>query len=242
MYKLSVALLPAIALLITIYRMDKIEKEPLPMVLKLLALGCACALPSVLLERLGGLLLAGIREPVSHRLLEAVLVVALAEEGCKLAVLCLTWRSHHFNYQYDAIVYAVCVSLGFAALENLLYVMQHSLATGIFRAFTTIPGHCFFGVYMGHYYGRAKRAHYLHTGETAANLVCALLLPLLLHGCYDFCCFMHDAPIFVAIFYIFLAVFYVSSIGCLWRASREDRPVAWNRQPNSVTKEPNPYD
>lgn len=229
MYQLSVALLPAVALLVIIYRMDKIEKEPIALLLKLLGLGCLCALPSVPLEWLGAQLIAGIREPVPQRILEAVLVVALAEEGCKFAALCTTWRSRHFNYQYDAIVYAVCISLGFAALENLLYVMQYGLSTGLFRAFTTVPGHCFFGVYMGHYYGRAKRARYLHTGETPGNLVCALLLPLLLHGCYNFCCYMHDIPIFVVIFYVFLVIFFLSSIGCLRRAAREDRPVAWNR-------------
>ena len=226
---LSVALLPAAVLLAYIYHKDTIEKEPWKLLLKLFLAGALCAIPAALLEEFGVCLISGVKEQWLYRGLEAFLVVAVAEEWCKFAFLCTTWRSDAFDYRYDAIVYAVCVSLGFAALENILYVFEYGFATGLFRAFTSVPGHCFFGVYMGHYYGRAKRARYLHSGEAPANLVCALLLPLLLHGCYDFCCFMHDNPIFVVVFYVFLAVFFISSIGCLWRAAREDRPVAWNR-------------
>ena len=88
-----------------------------------------------------------------HQLLENFIGIALVEEGLKLWVLLrLTKNNREFNSIFDGIVYAVFVSLGFAAFENVLYVLQYGFSNALMRAVTSVPGHTFFGVMMGYYY------------------------------------------------------------------------------------------
>ncbi len=222
---LSLALLPAAVLLAYIYYKDTIEKEPWKLLIKLFLAGALCAVPAALLEELGAHLISGVKNEWMYNGLYAFLVVAVAEEGCKFAFLCATWRSESFDYRYDAMVYAVCVSLGFAALENILYVFRYGFATGLFRAFTSVPGHCFFGVFMGHWFGRAKYARFYGLPNMGGMLALSAIVPILLHGFYDYCCFMSDRFVFVLMFYVFLAVFFCAAIRCVRKASHCDVQV-----------------
>ena len=157
-----IALLPAAALAVYIYRKDAIEQEPLRLLLKLAGFGALSCVPAALAELvLSNLIkLAGI--PLDSYLgsfLEAFFVAALCEELVKFFFLNRqTWKHPAFDYQFDAIVYAVTLSLGFAALENVEYVLQYGLGTGLLRAVTSVPGHAIFGVFMGYFYGYAKIA------------------------------------------------------------------------------------
>ena len=227
---LSLALLPAAALLAYIYHLDTIEKEPWKLLAKLFSAGCLCALPAAMLESFGLFLISSVNNSTLHAALEAFCVVAVAEEGCKFAFLCTTWKHDAFDYRYDAIVYAVCVSLGFAALENILYVFQYGFATGVFRAFTSVPGHCFFGVFMGHWFGRAKYARFYGLPNAGGMLALSAVMPILLHGFYDFCCFMSGHLVFVLAFYGFLAIFFYAAIRCVRKASQCDVPVGWKNK------------
>ncbi len=222
---LSLALLPAAVLLTYVYRMDTIEKEPWRLLAKLFGFGCLCAIPASVLEWLGGTLLASVANGRLRTILDAFVVVAVAEEGCKFLFLCTTWNHPAFDYRYDAIVYAVCVSLGFAALENVLYVSRYGFATGVMRAFTSVPGHCFFGVYMGYWFGSAKYARFYGLPHFRKRLALSLLVPTLLHGFYDFCCFMSGKVLYVLLFYVFLAVFFCEALRCIRKASACDVPV-----------------
>ena len=77
-------------------------------------------------------------------------IVAIAEESSKYFFLKKrTWNNPEFNCQYDGVVYAVFVSLGFALWENINYVLSYGFSTAIVRAITAIPGHACFGVFMG---------------------------------------------------------------------------------------------
>ena len=75
---------------------------------------------------------------------------AIPEEIAKLFILWLVLRNNKFfDEKMDGIVYAVCVSLGFAALENIMYLFLHSesfITVGISRAFFAVPGHFCFGI------------------------------------------------------------------------------------------------
>ena len=223
---LSLALLPAAALLFYIYRMDTIEKEPTKLLIRLFLFGCLCAIPASILEGIGEQLLGGVSSTLVYLLVDAFIVVAVAEEGCKFAFLCTAWKNPAFDYRFDAIVYAVCVSLGFAALENVMYVVQYGMGTAIIRAFTSVPGHCFFGVYMGYWFGKAKHASFYGLPGKRTYLALSFLVPTLLHGFYDFCCFMSGNGLFVAIFYAFLIVFFIAAVRCVKKASAEDVPIA----------------
>ena len=156
---LLAALLPALFLMRYIYRKDTIEKEPKGMFVGLVFLGVAAALVAVVLETLGTNLLSRYLQEgkPAHTIVMAFLVIAVAEEGAKfLFMLWRTWRDPNFNYRFDGIVYAVFISLGFAAFENICFVMGYGLTTSIARALLAIPAHMGFAVFMGYFYGRAK--------------------------------------------------------------------------------------
>ena len=119
-----IALLPAVVLVVYICRKDRTDKEPPALLAKLLGFGALSCLPAIVVE----LVLSAIIERLNVRnvylgyFLEAFVVAGLTEETCKFLFLRTTWRSPAFDFQFDAIVYAVMVALGFAAFEN---VMMH---------------------------------------------------------------------------------------------------------------------
>ncbi|MBO4799714.1 MAG: PrsW family intramembrane metalloprotease [Lachnospiraceae bacterium] len=184
------AVLPGLFLIYRVYRMDKVEKEPLSLLLLVTILGMISVFPAGVIEDLLGNVLAMIVSPSSliYVIIENFLVVALIEEVVKFFVLerC-TWDNPAFDYEFDGIVYAICSGMGFAIAENIMYVFQYGFETGIVRALTAIPAHAIFAIFMGHYYGSAKTA--LYFGDTflyKKNRKFALLVPMLLHGVYDF--------------------------------------------------------
>ena len=109
-------------------------------------------------------------------------------------------------------MYAVFVALGFALWENISYVLMYGLGTAAVRAVTAVPGHACFGVFMGAFYGLAKR--YDNFGDEYRSRRCrrlAVLVPVLLHGAYDFIAtYEYDgyAWIFVAFVVLLFAAAY----------------------------------
>lgn len=205
------AILPAIYLMRYIYQMDKVEKEPLPVLLQLAWYGVLAAL----LAMVGEEIFEDILLPQFHITNAAVLsavtatFVGLIEEGCKFILLRRrTWEESQFNFRYDGIVYAVFVSLGFAAFENILYVFRYGLEVAPARALLAVPAHFGFSVVMGMFYGRAKVCH-VHGDEVGmdANLWISYLLAVVLHAFYDATA-MIETPLSVVIFLIFVAVMY----------------------------------
>ena len=103
---LAAAVLPALFLMRYIYRMDRIEKEPLGLLILLAGAGALSCFPAAILESIAGSVLEGIFDPESelYIIIEAFLVVALAEEGCKFICLRLfTWRNSEFDCNFDGI-------------------------------------------------------------------------------------------------------------------------------------------
>ena len=185
------AVAPAIALLLYIYKLDKLEKEPVPMIIKLVGLGIVSTFLAVLTERLGFFILERLfydTESLLCRILMYFIVVGLSEEGFKYLVLKFTtWKNAEFNCKFDGVVYAVAVSLGFALWENIQYVAAYGVSTALIRAVTAIPGHACFGVIMGGWYGLAKRKQ-MQNWDSASRLarVLAVIVPTVVHGAYDF--------------------------------------------------------
>lgn len=186
----ALALIPAIALLVYIYCKDKKDKEPMGLLVKCFLMGVISIIPSIILELiLENVLLDGIVQEGS--LLSAIImgfvVAGMTEELFKFLMLRkITWNRKEFNYMFDGIVYAVFVSLGFAALENVFYVLSGGTSTAIARMFTAIPGHTTFGVYMGYFYSLAKMAEVEDDlSGYRKNIKKALLIPMIIHGLYD---------------------------------------------------------
>ncbi len=202
-----VALIPPIFLMVQTYRNDKVEREPLSLIGKTILYGAIAVIPILIVE----LVLEGVFSAVLDdksmlfKVLDNFLGVAIVEEGFKLmACKKAVWKNKEFNYTFDGIVYAVAASLGFAAVENIMYVFQYGLGTGILRAVTSIPGHTIFGVYMGVYLGLAKYAKYQGSKlQEKRNHILALFVPTVIHGFYDFA-LSADNSAFVAVFLVFL--------------------------------------
>jgi RsiW-degrading membrane proteinase PrsW (M82 family) len=179
---LLASLAPVFVILFYIYFRDKYEKEPLGLLIKSLLLGVVITAPVVYVERQ---LMLAVQETgkVASAAYHAFIVAGTTEELFKFAVLfLLIWPSRSFNEQFDGIVYAVFVSLGFAGVENVLYVMDGGMQTALIRGLTAVPAHAIFGVTMGYYLGIARMRKKLR----GPYLGRALLVPILLHGIYDF--------------------------------------------------------
>ncbi|RLD59878.1 MAG: PrsW family intramembrane metalloprotease [Bacteroidetes bacterium] len=179
---LIIALAPILIILVYVYVRDKYEKEPIGLLIKTLVVGAFTVIPIIFVEKAlqaRGASLTG----YSSVAYTAFVVAAFSEEVFKfIALYFLIWKRKEFNEKFDGIVYAVFISLGFAAVENVMYVFQYGHATGIARALTAVPGHALFGVAMGYYFGMAK----LSPKNKTKNFLLALIVPIGLHGLYDF--------------------------------------------------------
>lgn len=222
------AVLPAVFLMRYVYRQDRIEREPMGLLVSLIGKGILAALAAIVLEMLGQSILNACMEPDHPRYVFflAFVVVAAAEEGAKLFFLYRrTWQDPNFNYRFDAILYAVFVSLGFAAFENVKYVFSYGLSVALPRAILAVPGHMGFAVFMGIFYGRAKRcADWGRRLGCKGNLALSFLFPVALHGVYDSCCMMGTNRS-TLVFVIFVAVMYLLVYWLIRRESRTDAPV-----------------
>ena len=176
------------------------------------------AVKKLLLTRAAGAALG--RSTVWYLLLDNFVIVACSEELAKLLPVRLAaWDHPAFDYRFDAVVYSVSSALGFAAVENILYVMQSDLRTAVSRAILSVPGHFFFAVSMGLLLSRAKQAECC--GQLRRRRMLALAVPTLLHGLWDFLLAAGSRWAVIA-FYAFVAAFFITADVCLRRASRTD--------------------
>ena len=139
---IAAAAIPAIFLLVHVYRADKLEKEPAPLLISLVLYGIAATFIALILERLGSAILGQFfpEDSVPYNVIMYFGVVAFSEEGAKYFLLKRrTWNSAAFNCQFDGVVYAVFVALGFALWENISYVLMYGLSTALVRAVTAVP-------------------------------------------------------------------------------------------------------
>jgi RsiW-degrading membrane proteinase PrsW (M82 family) len=192
MHLLLLAIAPATIIILYIYFKDKFEKEPIPFLLKNFLLGAtASVLITVILGGFAARLL-NVTEAnnIFQQFIKAFVVVALVEEFSKyIIVKYYAQRNKEFNEPFDGIVYTVMVSMGFATLENVLYVFQHGVSTGILRAFTAVPAHATFAILMGYFIGKAK----FSKNRIVLNLT-GLFFATLFHGAYDFFLFINFIP------------------------------------------------
>ena len=191
------ALAPAFAIALYIYWKDTHEKEPVGVLVMCFIFGVLICFPA-------GFWNSGVFEIFGFDLDQednsmlisffmAFFVVGLGEETLKyLVVVLYAFRKPCFNEPFDGIVYAVMVSLGFAAFENIFYVMEGGLSVAVLRMFTAVPMHAAFAVIMGYYIGLSK--YYRGAARTEKSLK-GLFYAVLLHGLYDFVLFQDDFPL-----------------------------------------------
>lgn len=207
---LYLAILPSILLGYYIYKKDVVEKEPFSLLLRSFIGGIVAGIIVIILS----ILLKVSEFPMENMtqiLIYSFILVALLEEGVKfLITYLLCYKKKEFNYRYDGIVYASFVSLGFASYENILFIFEHSnLQTALYRGILTVPAHVFFAIFMGYYLGNAKHfKRYKSPKKEKSNLLQAFLIPVMLHGFFDFCLFSGNAAGLI-FFLIFIFLLYL---------------------------------
>ena len=229
---LLLALLPGILIIIFIIKKDKVEKEPPGLIIKLLIFGCLSCIPAIFLENFITPFGPGGQEgDVAYSLYTAFVVAALCEELCKFALLKLgSWRNRNFNYRFDGIVYGTAVAIGFALLENVLYVAQGGISVAISRGLMAVPLHAFCGLFMGIFYGAAKKNSIMkERSKSAGNTFMALFVPFLIHGIYDFLAFMQTNGTMILLL-VFVVVMYIIGIKYINKFSREDWCAAFYQE------------
>ena len=241
MFLLLLAILPAVVLMIVIYMCDRIEKEPIGLVLGVMGLGMLSCIPTLVCELIAEPILGfmfGFNDWI-YNFMNAFLGVALIEEFWKLVMVrLLVWNRKAFNYRFDAIVYCVASSLGFALLENILYVLQNGFAVGISRAIISVPGHCTFAIFMGYVLGNSKLFEVKgKKGKSWLWLFYSLLFPTMQHGFFDFCLFMEKTWL-VLVFLAFVMVCDIVAIVRIARSEKQDTPFYALKQGDSWISNP----
>lgn len=246
----AAALLPAIVLCIYVFKKDRVEKEPISLLLLLFFLGAVSCFPAAYIEDVltdGINVLFGITDETVlvsnwhyniYKLVYYFVGVALVEEGIKFFILKNITQNHKdFNCLFDGLIYAIFVSLGFAALENVFYVLENGWANAFLRGVLSVPGHMFFAVMMGYNYSRwhiATHAAELENqlaedgiiekrGEFNAkkHLVTSLAVPIAAHGFYNYCC--STGSVFAMIVLLAFVLFmYITCFGKIKKMSAAD--------------------
>src|SRR4030095_1130012 len=196
MLLLALALAPGFAIIFYFYLKDEFDREPFKNLLISFGLGILSTIPAALIQ-------IYFESELQHRLrpdsplfyaLYAFLVVGFGEELCKFFMLrSYAYRKMAFNEPFDGIVYSVMVSMGFATLENVFYVMEGGMSTALVRMFISVPAHACFGVIMGYHVGLAK----FDRPNGVRHLATGLIQASIFHGAFDFFLFLQKSPVVV---------------------------------------------
>ena len=165
---MALAIIPGLLLVIFVYKKDKVEKEPLSLIIKIIMCGVISCIAAGYLEQAESLVLPKYPEgSLEYAIQSSFLMAALVEEIVKyIAMRIPSWKHPAFNYRFDGVVYGVSAAVGFAVYENIMYIAMYGFETGVVRAFTAVPLHAFCGAFMGAFYSYSKKAAIL--GKSAA--------------------------------------------------------------------------
>ncbi|OIU71215.1 glutamic-type intramembrane protease PrsW [Rossellomorea aquimaris] len=176
---LSAGIAPGLALLSYFYLRDEYDAEPVALVFKTFIYGVLITFPIMFLQYV--LKVEGF---VDSNWLNAYISSGLLEEFFKWFILMVAIFQHvHFNDPYDGIIYGASVSLGFATVENILFLLANGVEYAFGRALMPVSSHALFGVLMGYYLGKAKFSLKDHRQKW---LFISVMVPLALHGTYNY--------------------------------------------------------
>lgn len=189
---LFTAIAPVCIVIIYIYVKDKYEKEPKRLLLLSFVSGAIVSILITTILYSGFEVLLPLKNnfSVQEQFIKAFFVVGFTEEFSKYVIVRYVSQPRKaFNEPFDGIIYAVMVSMGFAATENVMYVIQGGYEVAILRAFTAVPAHATFAILMGYFMGKAKFSN----NKVLLNFT-GLLLAIIFHGTYDFFLFIDFVP------------------------------------------------
>ena len=219
-----------------IYQRDK-NKEPLDILLILAAGGIGAAVITLILNYILSYIPFfhdGYENLGSVELFIYVFIgIALVEEFSKwILIFGIGYDNDEFDELFDMIVYAVFVSLGFACLENILYIKSSTTGVMLLRMVLALPGHACFAIFMGYYLGLSKLERVKGNNSTAIiYMILSVIIPTIIHGFYDFCLLI-DSNFFTALFVVFIIVLYYLAIRRVLIVSKRNQQIynyGWKR-------------
>ena len=177
---LFAALIPAFILLIYFVKSDRFP-EPTHLIVKTFFWGFAIVVPILIIvlpiqDLVTGLFSGVVLKSVAM----AFILAAIPEELFKYLVLknyCA--KQTDFDEPMDGIVYGATVSLGFAALENVMYVIQGGMEVAVLRMFTAVPMHAACGGVMGYFFSQS------HFEGNQSQRIKGLYAAIIYHGLYN---------------------------------------------------------
>ena len=181
MVLLALTIAPALAICIFIYWKDKFEKEPKKLLVLSFFLGIVSIIPVLIFEVYAIYLGLNAKGNIIQTAIYSFFGIGLVEEACKyFFIRFVPYRSKAFNEPFDGITYSVMVAMGFATLENIIYVANGGYQVAIMRMLTAVPAHATFGIIIGYYLGLQKIKGIKSIGLKG------LLMAATLHAAYDF--------------------------------------------------------
>ncbi|SNS76066.1 Membrane proteinase PrsW, cleaves anti-sigma factor RsiW, M82 family [Anaerovirgula multivorans] len=194
-----IAVIPSIAIAAAIYLTDRYDREPLSLLIKVFVLGALSVIPVIIIQRI--LVGVNIFPGLFGAAFTAFIIAGVTEEYFKRAVVLFSaYNSRHFNEKLDGIVYCAFSALGFATVENIMYVVfrfSSNYYVGIMRGVLSVPAHILFAVTMGYYLSLAKYSE--DENEKRRYFSKSLLIPVIFHGLFNFI-LMARIPILMLLF------------------------------------------
>lgn len=220
----ALSIVPSLLLLFYIKKQSNYSTHPHSLIIKYLCFGALSIIPVYVFEVvLDAAIISIINNMDLYLFTSNFIGVALIEEFFKLLVLyeITNKNDKYFKTIYDGIIYSVSVALGFAIVEDLLYVFIYyggSFETAILRAAT--PSHFCFSIFMGLLFSEAKKHEHYNRKKYSRNITLSLFVPTIIHGLYDYC-LMNGNSLFISIFIILLIFLYVFTYKTIKKKSNE---------------------
>lgn len=208
---LVLAIAPVATIILWIYLKDKYDKEPVITLSKFFILGILVSALAIYVEEL--LIKLNTFSKIGYMIYISFIVAGLTEEGLKALILIPNLvREKNFNEKLDGIIYSVFLSLGFATVENIIYILFEDptsvFQVSIIRAIISIPAHMMFAIIMGYYISKYKFNSSKYKPKT--YLIISIIVPILLHGIFDF---------ILMIPYRWSIIVFIAYIVFLWKIS-----------------------
>ena len=231
----KIAVLPVVFLLYFAHKKDP-HPEQMRFLMKIFGLGCLSAIPVLFCELFYEGVLKIPEDYGSFALFwNTFWGVAFVEEIFKwIAMFVISYRSKKFDETYDGIVYGAFSSMGFACIENLLYVvLGFSVVTGVLRALTAVPGHFCYGVIMGYFMSKAR--YNKENGKSGIIYIfLSILIPTALHALYDYL-ILDGTGLDILVWFVLIIVMFVSCFILIIRAAKNNAPIGAPEEPVVAT-------
>lgn len=232
---LILAILPSVMICNYVYKRDK-QKEPKKLLIKLFLGGLASAVLAVVVSLLldNILPIMSVNESsldIIQLVFYTFICIALIEELSKwIFVYIISYNHKEFDQFYDMIIYSTFVALGFATIENILYVIPSGFQTAIIRLLLSVPGHACYGIYMGYYLGLAKIATYNNRTDLKNKYMrMSIIVPTILHGIFD-CCLLSGQLLYLIVFFVFVIVMYSMALKKVKLVSKIERKMKYKNK------------